>query len=113
MLKDYIEVDNDRREDDDLRFVEEYWSKKLATELTDPVPFEQLQQRDEYSAMEKYLSIFSKDARFVDRGCGRGEWTIFFQKKGFDVIGIDVSSLLIKNLKTRYPDQCFVRGDIR
>lgn len=39
--------------------------------------------------------------RVLDVGCGAGRHSIYLQKKGFDVIGIDISPLAIKVCKER------------
>lgn len=39
------------------------------------------------------------DARFLDLGCGKGRHSIYLNKKGFDVTGIDLSSKNIDHAK--------------
>ena len=39
--------------------------------------------------------------RVLDIGCGAGKHSLYLQKKGFDVLGIDVSPLAIKACKLR------------
>lgn len=47
-----------------------------------------------------------KGSKVLDLACGNGRHSVFFAKKGFDVLGIDLSQYLInearKNLKTDY-----------
>ncbi len=39
--------------------------------------------------------------RVLDIGCGGGRWSLFLQKKGHDVLGIDISPLAIKVCRQR------------
>src|SRR5438552_15103510 len=39
--------------------------------------------------------------RMLDIGCGGGRISLYFQRKGFDVLGIDVSPLAVKVCKLR------------
>ncbi len=36
------------------------------------------------------------NGRVLDVGCGAGRHSLYLQKKGFDVLGIDVSPLAVK-----------------
>ena len=36
------------------------------------------------------------NGRVLDVGCGAGRYSLYLQKKGFDVLGIDVSPLAVK-----------------
>jgi SAM-dependent methyltransferase len=49
---------------------------------------------------EKEALRYAK-GRILDVGCGGGRISLYFQRKGFDVLGIDVSSLAIKVCKLR------------
>ncbi len=55
---------------------------------------------------------FSKDAKLLDIGCGKGETVEFLTKKyGYDVTGIDQSDILIEQAKKAYPNMTFQKGD--
>lgn len=51
-------------------------------------------------AHEKKAIKYAK-GKILDIGCGAGKHALYLQKKGFDVIGIDVSPLAIKVCKKR------------
>src|SRR5262249_17010217 len=63
--------------------------------------------------MKPYLDRLPKGSRLLDGGCGTGEWTLYFQQKGFDVCGLDISRTTVEKLKSYFPDSRFVVGDIR
>ena len=60
-----------------------------------------------YLADYKNWRAHEKDAmryasgRMLDIGCGGGRISLYFQRKGFDVLGIDVSPLAVKVCKLR------------
>jgi len=56
---------------------------------------------EEWAPQEKKAMEFV-NGRILDIGCGAGRHSLYLQKKGFDVLGIDVSPLAIK--------VCMLRG---
>lgn len=70
----------------------------------------------EVNFLEAEMKI-NKGSRIVDLGCGTGRHSITLAEKGFDVVGIDISSVLIKEAKKRATDAGiklkFKTGDIR
>ena len=55
---------------------------------------------DEWSPTEQQAMQFVR-GRVLDVGCGAGRHSLYLQKKGFNVLGIDVSPLAIKVCKLR------------
>ena len=55
---------------------------------------------EDWSLVEQKAMDFVKD-RVLDVGCGAGRHSLYLQKKGFDVLGIDISPLTIKVCKLR------------
>jgi SAM-dependent methyltransferase len=55
---------------------------------------------DEWSLVEQKAMACVR-GRVLDVGCGAGRHSLYLQKKGFDVLGIDVSPLAIKLCKQR------------
>jgi len=65
----------------------------------------------------KWLNKIKKSSKILDEGCGIGQFSITFAKKGHKVVGLDFSKTLIKTAKKnakifRCPCK-FVVGDIR
>ncbi len=48
----------------------------------------------------------------LDAGCGIGDDSFYLKQKGFDVTGLDISSILIEKAKRDYEDIEFIVGDI-
>jgi len=55
---------------------------------------------DEWNSIQKRAMDFV-NGRVLDIGCGAGRHSLYLQKKGFDVLGIDNSPLAIKVCKLR------------
>ena len=60
-----------------------------------------------------HKKIINKNARILDIGCGNGRDSYFFNKKGFEVTGIDISQKVIeKNSKNKIKNLSFKKFDI-
>lgn len=60
-----------------------------------------------------YKRIINKKAKILDIGCGNGRDSYFFNKKGFEVTGIDISQKVIeKNSKNKIKNLLFKKFDI-
>lgn len=53
------------------------------------------------------------DDRILDLGCGSGRHVAELRRRGFSVIGLDLSETLLSRARNDYPRCCFVRGDMR
>jgi SAM-dependent methyltransferase len=53
-----------------------------------------------WSSREKIAAQYVK-GRVLDIGCGGGRWSLYLQKKGHEVLGIDTSPLAVKVCKLR------------
>lgn len=65
-----------------------------------------IDSKDYFSEYKDWSLIEQKAMRLVrgrvlDIGCGAGRHSLYLQKKGFDVLGIDISPLVIKVCKLR------------
>jgi ubiquinone/menaquinone biosynthesis C-methylase UbiE len=68
--------------------------------------FDSMSTRGYFSDYEAWSQIEQKAMRFVkgrvlDIGCGAGRHSLYLQGKGFDVLGIDVSPLVLKVCRER------------
>ena len=66
--------------------------------LIDPsetLPKYYLSEYKDWTPREKLAAQYVK-GRVLDIGCGGGRWSLYLQKKGHDVLGIDISSLAVK-----------------
>jgi SAM-dependent methyltransferase len=55
---------------------------------------------EDWSPHEKLATKYVK-GRVLDIGCGGGRWSLYLQKRGHDVLGIDISPLAVKVCKLR------------
>lgn len=111
MRKDYIAVTEPA--DHETAFVEKYWTRVWEREGGPQGQIDRIPRRDEYRVMAPYLANLPRGADILDGGCGLGDWTLALTRKGFSVVGLDLSRKTIEQLKTRFNEATFVEGDIR
>ena len=111
MRKDYISVVEPA--DHETEFVEKYWTSIWEREGGPQGQIDRIPRADEYRVMAPYMARLPKDARVLDGGCGLGDWTLYFKRQGFSVVGLDLSRQTVEQLCTRFPEAGFVDGDIR
>ena len=81
-----------------------YWDKFYSSRLI---------KKESTFAKFTYKKIQLKKARILDIGCGNGRDSFFFNKKGFSVLGIDISKKIIdKNSKNSFENLQFKKFDI-
>ena len=71
--------------------------------LIDPsesLPKYYLSQYKDWNPREKGAADYV-EGRVLDIGCGGGRWSLFLQKRGHDVLGIDISPLALKVCRER------------
>jgi len=111
MRKDYIlDTQKDDHEDE---FVERYWTDLWSTATPGSSDINRIRRSNEYRVIQPYLQYLPKKARILDGGCGVGQWVLYLARLGFDVLGMDISRLTIKRLKSEFPNNQFLHGDIR
>jgi SAM-dependent methyltransferase len=69
-------------------------------DTSDALPKYYLAEYKDWSPREKRAAQYVK-GRVLDIGCGGGRWSLYLQRKGFDVLGIDISPLAVKVCKLR------------
>lgn len=67
---------------------------------------------DILGTFEKYF-IFPKGAKILDAGCAYGRDVEILKKRGFDVVGVDLSRNMIAEAKKRVPTAAFYISDVR
>jgi SAM-dependent methyltransferase len=70
-------------------------------------------RKPEFKIMWPYVRDLPKGSRFLDGGCGLGDWVAWFTRAGYPTLGLDVSRVTIAKLQQLYPDMEFAIGDIR
>jgi len=63
--------------------------------------------------IDKTLDFLPSTPRIIDLGCGDGRDTQYLQKKGADVVGIDISRSMINLARKKYPECAFIHIDMR
>lgn len=111
MRKDYIEAAEPA--DHETEFVEKFWTTVWEHEGGPQGKIDRIPRKDEYRAMAPYVAELPKGARVLDGGCGLGDWTLYFARQGFSVVGLDLSRQTVEQLQARFPEAEFVDGDIR
>ncbi len=65
------------------------------------------------SELEKFTNLLPSSARVLDAGCGVGKPTsLYLAKKGFNVIGVDISSKLVDLARQNVPGANFYQKNI-
>jgi len=53
-----------------------------------------------------------KNCSILDLGCGEGRYSVLFREQGFKVVGVDISEILIRSGKKKFPHLNLVVGDM-
>ena len=65
-------------------------------------------------ALEKFIEqVPTRDFPILDVGCAFGRDTILFAGRGYQVIGIDISDVLLKRARELHPELVFKNMDVR
>ncbi len=63
--------------------------------------------------LHTFMKLVKKNGRILDLGCGPGHHAKLFHENGFDVVGVDLSSKMIKIAQNQIPDIEFRVMDIQ
>jgi ubiquinone/menaquinone biosynthesis C-methylase UbiE len=113
MKKDYISVPRDVTGQEEIQFVNDFWSTRWEGKRISDALIDSVTHREEYRIMIPYLNELGSSAKVLDGGCGLGEWTVFLSSLKFNVHGMDISASTIERLKKHFPNEKFMVGDIR
>lgn len=114
MKKDYIPVTNSESSKSETAFVEEFWTHIWDKHnVNRDSVIGEIERQEEFRLMNPYISNLPPKSRILDGGCGLGKWTLYWSKRGFEVVGLDISKATIEKLKERFPEHNFICGDIR
>ncbi|AHF79993.1 class I SAM-dependent methyltransferase [Thermococcus paralvinellae] len=58
-----------------------------------------------------FSMIKTKRGKALDLGCGTGNYTTELYRRGFDVIGVDLSQEMLKIAKSKLPNVLFIRAN--
>ncbi len=111
MKKDYIRKDNENISD--IEFIEKYWTDIWNNQGDIEKKIRKIPSKPEFQIMEPYLNKGKSNFRVLDGGCGLGDWAVYLNKSGYDIVGVDISSDVIAKLKKYFPDVVFQVADIR
>ena len=53
------------------------------------------------------------ESKILDIGSGTGHHVSLFSKGGFDATGVDISQFMIDKAKKLYPDEKYIKGDVK
>ncbi len=112
MRKDYI-ADSGAGAVDEIGFIEQFWTDVWEREGGPKGAVEKLGRKPEYRTMAPYLARMPGDARLLDGGCGLGDWTLFFHRKGYPTLGLDISRATVARLKEMFPEGGFEVNEIK
>ena len=57
-------------------------------------------------------TVLKKTSKILDVGCGTGNLVGYYNKKGYNIIGIDTSSAMIEKSKEKFPEADFRRANV-
>lgn len=113
MRKDYMAVEAENAAQEEVAFVADYWTKVWRQSGGPKNAVSRVPRQEEFRIMRNYLPLLPAGARLLDGGCGLGEWTAYFTRKGYPTVGLDLSAETIAQLRKVFPEQEFHVGDIR
>lgn len=72
---------------------------------------DRLSLRNELESCSILTKYIPRHARVLEAGCGTGQWVYFLKEKGYDVIGIENSKILVEQLNDMAPGCPVEYGD--
>jgi len=89
-----------------VEYWSEFWKKRMKL-------FEEEQQYMEFNFLTKiFHKYLMPGARILEGGCGLGRWVFYLRRKGYDIIGIEWSKEVVKQVRALNSDVPIIVGDI-
>jgi SAM-dependent methyltransferase len=77
------------------------------------IGYNQTRKADPYLLSRLYELLQANDTgRYLDIGCGTGNYTIPLHQKGIDFTGVDPSAKMLEKAKQRCPSICWIQGSV-
>jgi SAM-dependent methyltransferase len=99
---------------DILFIMNDYVDRTIAAYNSSPIKFEErtknLLPGEE---LEWFIESLPAGGYIMDAGCAYGRETASLAGKGFKVVGIDLSTILLRRARELYPDLSFKKADVR
>lgn len=76
--------------------------KAYLDEIADDIPKE----------LQEFIGLIPRNGRVLDVGCAGGRDSALFVAQGFDVVGIDLSELFLKEARKHVPSATFQKMDV-
>jgi len=96
-------------EEDEDRFMADYWSKQWSALSTE--------QKLSHLGSSELWSIFRRHVDpgqpIIEAGCGLAQWVVFLQRGGHDIVGVDFSLPALVSAKHAFPDIELLQCDVR
>lgn len=64
-------------------------------------------------ALEEWLSSLNRNSLILDLGCGPGYFMRFLSSRSYHVLGVDLSTQMLKELKSRWPKHMVCKADAK
>lgn len=115
MQKDYLSIKDNQSGCSEISLIENMWTQQWDDLVLKGAARYRIEAFEEIRIIKDYLDRLPLNARILDGGCGLGEYTVYFNQKGFNAFGIDISKKTIGRLKEKIPQykDKFLSGDIR
>lgn len=85
---------------DNKAFYEDYWDRDKAAPEEDPTS----NQRTRFLLRTLKKQMVGNTISVLDAGCGHGYFTYFLKKKGYHVVGVDISYKAIEKARASCPE---------
>ena len=68
---------------------------------------------EDHFLRDVFQRIFPKPGKILEAGCGLGQYVAYYRQRGYDIEGVDSSTVGIEKVKARHPELSVQVADIR